>query len=149
MTIRIVLALLCALFWASEAGAQQLQRVTNCGDGSPGPNSPGYQDATGKACVTGTVTTTPPATTPVAGAQYGLAVTSATTLTVPATTKVANVVVEGQNVRCTTDGATTPTASVGSLYSVGQILTAWGTSLTNLKCIQVAASATLDIEYFK
>ncbi len=52
MTIRVVLALLCAVLWASAAGAQGLQRVPNCGDGQPPPGtSVGTQDMTGRECV--------------------------------------------------------------------------------------------------
>lgn len=62
--MRVVFALLCALLWASSAGAQGLSRVTNCGDGAPGPGmSPGTQDTSGRAC--GSVTTTPSVVTQV------------------------------------------------------------------------------------
>ena len=113
---------------------------------------PGYEDAGPPFKWTPygpSLPSSPSATTPVAGAQYGLALASATTLTVPATTRMANVVIEGQSIRCTTDGATTPTASVGSLYPPGTFLQVWGTALTNLKCIQIAATATIDSEYFR
>lgn len=55
MTIRVMFALLCALFWTTAADAQGLQRVPSCGTGTPGPGmSPGTQDTTGNGCVSGT-----------------------------------------------------------------------------------------------
>lgn len=101
------------------------------------------------ATVSGTAVTSPAALTPVAGAQYGLTLAAATAITPPATATTAIVTVEGNSVRCTTT-ATTPTASVGmGPYGIGTILTVKLTSLAAFQCIQTAASATIDVEYFK
>jgi hypothetical protein len=89
--------------------------------------------------------------TPVAGAQYGLAIATSTALTVPATATIATVTVEGNSLRYTSDGATAPTTSVGmGPFAIGTTLTFnLGTGLANLRFIQVAASSTIDVEYFK
>lgn len=88
--------------------------------------------------------------TPVAGAQYGLAVASSTALTVPATATVAVVTIEGAAVRYTSDGATTPTASVGmGPFPIGTTLTFNLVSLAGVRIIQTNSAATIDVEYFK
>ena len=88
------------------------------------------------------------ASTSVPGAQMGLGVVTATALTVPATATTAQIVVEGQSVRCRDDG-TAPTASVGTLYGVGTIIVEAKPALSALQCIQTAATATLDVGYYK
>lgn len=88
--------------------------------------------------------------TVVAGAQYGLAVASSTGLTVPPGATVAQVTVEGTSIRYTTDGATTPTATVGmGPFPAGTTLLFNITALAALRIIQTSASATIDVEYFQ
>lgn len=88
--------------------------------------------------------------TPVAGAQYGLTVATAVALTVPAGATLAQITVEGGTVRYTSDGATTPTASVGmGPFVVGSYLQLNISPLSNVKFIQSSGTATLDVEYFK
>lgn len=86
--------------------------------------------------------------TPVSGGQMGLNVTTATALTVPATARAALVSVEGNSVRWRDDG-TNPTASVGQLIPVGSIVTFLGDSMSAVKFIQVSATATLNVSYYK
>lgn len=114
------------------------------GQSTAQPVIPGYQ-STG----VGAPSFTPEnAMTPVASAQYGLTVATATSLIVPAGASTANVEIEGAPVRCTTDGSTTPTASVGVQYQPG-IIVVRKPALSNLQCIQTAATATLNVEYFR
>lgn len=122
-----------------------------------------FEQSTGRQIVVSVGPTTPsggtppPATTvaqkswtPVSGAQYGLTVASSTALTVPTGATYATVTVEGGTVRYTSDGATTPTATVGmGPFVVGSFLQLNINPLSNLKFIQSAGTATLDVEYFK
>ena len=148
MIARIALALLCILSLSGIATAQQLQRVPACGEGSPGPGtSPGTQDPTGLFC--GKTATLPAATTPVAGAQYGLAVASSTALTVPASATAALITIEGTSVRYADDG-TTPTPSVGQgPFVAGYVITLTGAELAAARFIQTSASATINVSYYK
>lgn len=92
----------------------------------------------------------PYAYTPLTPMQAGLAVASSTTLTIPSTSTYAVVCARGQNINYTTDGTTTPTASVGMQLLVNQCVSLSGpTVLSNFKAIQQAASATIDVSYFK
>ncbi len=88
--------------------------------------------------------------TPLTPMQAGLTVVSSTPLTVPATSLQALVCVSGNNVKYTTDGTTTPTASVGMPLQNGQCIFLSGAAvLSNFRAIQIAATATLDVSYFK
>lgn len=87
---------------------------------------------------------------PVAGSQYGLGIVASTALTVPATALQAQICIRGNSVNYTKDGTTTPTTSVGMSLAVGQCIEFSGPLvLANLKFIQTAATATLDVEYTK
>jgi opacity protein-like surface antigen len=149
------LALAAALFVLSafSAHAQQAVTVTICGSETLNVGQPYAlsQDAQGRLClgagggggVTGSFT-------PLSPMQSGLAITLATTLTIPSGATYAVVCAEGQNVRYSTDGTTTPTASVGMLLLQNQCISLSGpTVLSNFKAIQAAATATLDASYFK
>lgn len=123
-----------------------------CQTGTSSTGFPIFQPAssTNPCPMTGTVTSSAKPFTPVAGAQYGLTVATATALTVPATATFATVTVEGAPVRYTSDGATTPTSTVGmGPFPIGYALSFNLTALSNLKFIQTSASATIDVEYFK
>ena len=88
--------------------------------------------------------------TPVSPGQFGVTVASSTGLTIPSGALQAVISVEGNSVRYTYDGTTTPTASVGHLLTAGQAIQFSGmTLLANLKFIQVAATATLNVSYTK
>lgn len=88
--------------------------------------------------------------TPLTPGQYGLTVAASTTLTIPTGALEANVCVSGNNVNYTYDGTTTPTISVGLPLLNGQCIQFSGaTVLSNLKFIQTAATATLNIGYTK
>lgn len=88
--------------------------------------------------------------TPLTPDQHNLAITAATTLTKPTGATYAVVCAKGQNVNYTTDGTTTPTASVGTALQQNQCVALSGaTVIGNFKAIQQAATATLDVNYFK
>jgi hypothetical protein len=112
-------------------------------------------DVNGNLCMSGAGSATASTVvqgprTAVTGAQYGLAVASSTALTVPATATIAEITVEGAAIRYTTDGATTPTASVGEgPFPIGTTLTFNLTGLAAVRIIQTQASATINVEYFK
>lgn len=57
---------------------------------------------------------------------------------------------ETQNIRWTDDGSTTPTSTVGMilLTTTGPYLYSIGSKLTNLKFIEAAASAKLNITFY-
>ncbi len=80
-------------------------------------------------------------------AQHGLSVASATSLTLPPGATYATICARGGIVTYTTDGTTTPTASVGTPLSVGACVGMTSPLLTTFSAI--GASATLDVEYFK
>ena len=110
-----------------------------------------YTDGNLNVNIGGKAGTTPAAPaslrTSVAGAQYGLAIPTSTALTVPATATIATVTVEGAAIRYTTDGATTPTASVGmGPFPIGTTLVFNLTTLAAVRIIQTQASATVDVE---
>lgn len=88
--------------------------------------------------------------TPLTPGQYGLTVASSTALTVPSGALQCVVTVEGNSVRYTYDGTTTPTASAGMPLAAGQSIQFSGAQvLANLRFIQTAATATLNVSYTK
>ena len=88
--------------------------------------------------------------TPLTPGQYGLSITSSTPLTIPTGALQAVVCAAGNNVNYTYDGTTTPTALVGLPLLTGQCIQFSGaTVLANLKFIQTAATATLNVGYTK
>ena len=62
----------------------------------------------------------------------------------------ADIQVTGANVRYTSDGATTATTAIGTIWYKGQIKRVWGeTNLKNLSFIRDdSTDAVLEIEYF-
>jgi hypothetical protein len=89
--------------------------------------------------------------TPLTAGQHNLGIVTSTALTVPATATYATLCASGAAVKYTTDGTTTPTASVGQPLALGQCVPLAGaTVLANFRAIQSGAgAATLDVEYFK
>jgi len=98
--------------------------------------------------VSGTVG--PYAYTPLTPGQHNLAITASTALAVPTTATYATICGSSVLIRYTTDGTTTPTASVGQPLQAGSCVALSGaTVLANFRAIQSAANGTLDVEYFK
>lgn len=151
---------LFALAAILPANAQSISVVIlpgGCGTGNYPQNS-GYLtiDSTGHLCtsVTGSSATAiqaqPYNYTPLTPGQYGLAITTATALTIPTGALQAVVCASGNSVNYTYDGTTTPTSSVGMPLASGQCIQFSGaTVLSNLKFIQTAATATLNVSYTK
>lgn len=90
------------------------------------------------------------------GYQQITVLTASTGLTVPTvsnqtgiggTPSVALIIVEGQSVRWRDDGVA-PTASVGMLLPVGTVFMYDG-DLTRIRFIQTAATAILNVSYYK
>lgn len=72
---------------------------------------------------------------------------AATGLTVPSGTRFCLITVEGQNVRIRDDG-TAPDAATGLLLLAGQQPWKYDGPPTALQLIQVAASATVTVNYY-
>jgi hypothetical protein len=93
--------------------------------------------------------------TSVLGYQQITVLTASTPLTVPprdinglsSTPTVAIIVPEGQGVRWRDDG-TAPTATIGMPLAAGAVLVYDG-DLTRIRFIQQAATATLNVSYYK
>jgi len=86
--------------------------------------------------------------TPLSPGQHNLAITSSTALTIPTGARYATVCASTAAVRYTTDGTTTPTASVGMPLQAGACMALSGpTVLANFLAISV--TGTLDVEYFQ
>jgi hypothetical protein len=141
--MRLIVCLLAFLAWSATASAQTPQLTRQC-------------IGTAANCVpvssTNPVPVIPGATllTPLSPMQVGLTVATSTALTIPAGATYAVVCVRAQNVDYTTDGTTVPTASVGMQLLVNQCLALSGaTVLSNFRAIQQAATATLDVSYFR
>jgi hypothetical protein len=66
---------------------------------------------------------------------------------IPSNTETAVIVVEGQDIRWTDDGVTTPTATVGMLLKKDSTFVYNG-EIKNFKAIEVAASAKLNVSYY-
>ncbi len=80
--------------------------------------------------------------------QHNVAPTSATGLIVPNGARYATVCASTAGVKYTTDGATTPTPSLGMPLAAGACVTLSGAAaLANFKAI--SATGTLDVEYFQ
>jgi hypothetical protein len=88
--------------------------------------------------------------TPTSPDQHGLAITSSTALTVPAGSTYAVVCAKGGGANYTTDGATTPTGSVGTALAQNNCSAFPGAqTLSNLRFIQQTGSTTtLDVNYW-
>jgi hypothetical protein len=86
--------------------------------------------------------------TPLSPGQHTLSITSATALTVPAGARFANVCATTAAVRYTTDGTTTPTATVGQPLAAAACVSLSGPlMIANFRAI--SATGTLDVEYFQ
>lgn len=150
---------LLAFLFSAPLYAQSTAPVVlpgGCGTGNA-TNSLSYLtvDPTLRLCIAGSgsggsTPVTPGALTPLSPMQTALAITASTGLTVPTGSTYSVVCAEGANVRYSTDGTTTPTASVGMQLLQNQCLPLQGaTTIANFKAIQQSATATLDASYFK
>ena len=105
-----------------------------------------YRDA-GGSIVPG-VMPLPYAYTPLPPGQHGLSPASSTALTIPAGARYATVCASAAAAKYTTDGATTPTATIGQPLPAGSCLSLSGSAvLANFRF--VSASGTVDVEYFQ
>ena len=85
---------------------------------------------------------------PLSPGQHNLALTSATALTAPTGARYATVCASGAAVKYTTDGTTTPTATVGMPLAPGACVALSGPqTLANFSAF--SSSGTLDVEYFQ
>lgn len=85
---------------------------------------------------------------PLAPGQHNLSPTGAMGLAVPAGARYATLCASNATVRYTTDGSTTPTASLGMpLYAGGCVTLSGASVLANFEAF--SATGTLDVEYFK
>ncbi len=89
--------------------------------------------------------------TPLGPGQYGVSIATATGLTIPAGARYVNVCADGQPMRYTTDGQTTPTAGGTGVYVANGscVLLEGPKVIANFKAITTTAGGTLDAEYFK
>lgn len=105
-----------------------------------------YRDA-GGTIVPGVVPL-PYAYTPLPPGQHNLSPGSATALTAPSGARYATVCASTAPSKYTTDGATTPTATVGQPLPAGSCISLSGPAvLTNFRVF--SASGTVDVEYFQ
>jgi len=86
-------------------------------------------------------------TTDCLGYQQITSLSAATGLTVPSGATMALIIPENQSVRWRDDG-TAPTTGVGMLLPVNSTLNYDG-NLQNLRFIEILASATLNISYYR
>lgn len=145
-----ILAFLAALIALAPTQARaQASVIPYCLTTGTGTNQFQPCSSTWPLAVSGS-TGAPYAYVPLTPSQNGTTVASSTALTVPAGATYAVVCVETQGVRWTWDGTTTPTSSVGNPIAAGQCSAFSGaTVLANLRFIQQASSATIDVEYAK
>lgn len=88
--------------------------------------------------------------TPASPDQHGLTVVASTALTVPTGSTYAVVCSKGGSANYTTDGATTPTGTVGTALAQGACIGFAGVAtLSNLRFIQQSGNtSTLDVNYW-
>ncbi len=157
---KLLFALGVALWLCAPAHAQvaSAYTVSACGAQSnpAGQPFPLTMDLTGNLCITPSNTSAAPLYvapapypyTPLTPGQHNVAITGSTALTVPTTATYATICASTAVVKYTTDGTTTPTASVGQPLAVGGCVGLSGaTVLANFRAI--SATGTLDVEYFK
>jgi hypothetical protein len=85
---------------------------------------------------------------PLSPGQHNVTLTSSTSLSAPTGARFANVCASFADIRYTTDGTTTPAASIGQPLTVGTCISLSGPQvLKNFKAI--SAAGTLDVEYFQ
>lgn len=82
------------------------------------------------------------------GFQQVTGLTASTLLTVPAGANMAIIQAQAQAVRWRDDGVA-PTATVGVRIAVNETLRYFGGSLTALRFIQEAATAVLNVSYYR
>jgi hypothetical protein len=105
-----------------------------------------YRDIAG-TLVTGVIPLPTPYA-PLSPGQHNLSPTSPTALTLPSGARYATVCASGSTVRYTTDGTTTPTATVGMPLATGACVALSGPqTLANFRAF--SSSGTLDVEYFQ
>ena len=86
--------------------------------------------------------------TPLAPGQHNVTLTAATALSIPATARYATICASGAMVRYTTDGATTPTSTIGQPLAAGACVSLSGAAvLANFRAL--SPTGTLDAEYFQ
>src|SRR5271157_756126 len=86
--------------------------------------------------------------TPLPPGQHNFALTSSTALTIPTGARYATICASTASVKYTTDGTTTPTASVGMPLPAGACVALSGaTVLANF--LAISATGTLDVEFFQ
>jgi hypothetical protein len=89
-----------------------------------------------------------PQFTPLTPGQHGVSIAAATSLTIPTGATFATVIVSGAAAKYTTDGTTTPTATIGEpVVAGGTVSLAGATEVANFKIF--GTGATIDVEYFK
>lgn len=81
------------------------------------------------------------------GFQRITSLASATALTVPAGTRMCWIQPETQDIRWCDDG-TTPTTSIGHLIRINQTFEYTG-DMAAIRLIEIAASATVNVVYYK
>ena len=85
---------------------------------------------------------------PLPPGQHNLPLTIATALTVPAGSRYATLCASGAPIKYTTDGATTPTSSIGQPLLAGACVSLSGyQTLANFRAI--SPTGVLDVEYFQ
>ena len=109
-------------------------------------NGQTYRD-TGGTTVSGVVPL-PYAYTPLPPGQHNLSPALSTALTIPAGARYATVCASTAAARYTTDGETTPTATIGQPLPAGSCISLSGpVVLANFRV--VSTSGTVDVEYFQ
>jgi hypothetical protein len=109
-------------------------------------NGQTYRD-TGGTIVSGVVPL-PYAYTPLSPGQHNLSPASSTALTIPAGARYATVCASTAAARYTTDGAATPTPTVGQPLPANSCISLSGPAvLANFRVM--SPSGTVDVEYFQ
>ena len=85
---------------------------------------------------------------PLSPGQHNLTLASPTALTIPAQARFANVCASSADIRYTTDGTTTPTASFGQPLAAGACIALSGPQVLR-NFLASSATGTLDVEYFR
>lgn len=90
----------------------------------------------------------PYALTPVGGNQYNVTVSGSTALTVPVGARYAIVCALTAAISYTTDGTTTPSATVGNQIQLNTCIALQGIAILN-KFHALSATGKLQVEYFQ
>lgn len=94
------------------------------------------------------VTVSPYPYVPLSPGQFAVAPTSSTALTIPTLATFAVICAETATIRYTTDGTTTPTATVGTPLTAGTCVGLTGPQV--LSAFRAfSSSGTFDVEYYK